>query len=72
MAEEVTEGARLAFSASAQGRESHFDADISRAEAATLIYGLMDKFGLIYDLAQAQLSRSSAERACARCHGGSK
>jgi hypothetical protein len=49
MAEEVT-GVPDLLSVLQPRQGESFDADILRAEAATLIYGLMDKFGLIYDL----------------------
>jgi hypothetical protein len=50
MAEEVMRVPDLVSVLQPKEGES-FDADISRAEAATLIYGLMDKLGLIYDFA---------------------
>lgn len=49
MAEEITKVPDLLSVLQPRQGES-FDADIMRAEAATLIYGLMDRFGLIYDL----------------------
>lgn len=60
MAEEVSSVPDL-ISVLQAGQGESFDTDISRAEAATLIYGLMDRFGLTYDLAGTVVDISSEQ-----------